>query len=136
MVAWLADNWLALYRAIVGTVALGLRLAQFRHSVKSARVSLEVSCEESSDYQRNLDLLQETEISEPYNRPELVAVYTVKVSDVGTVGAYIQSAGLVTETGERRETLVKAQNDSMMLQSVLRSSQEPLDAKSSRCFSV
>ena len=133
---WIAGNWMAIYGAIVGTVALGLSFAKFRHSIKASQVSLEVFCEKSPDYNKNLTLFEETEESQPWDRPVLVELYSINVRNTGSVSAHIQSAGIVTIEGDRREALVRERNDNLILYPVSRSKQEPLVAKSHRKYAV
>ena len=108
-------NWLALYGAVVGTTALLVNFARYRHSTKSSKVSLSISVAKHRAHDENIQRLTETESEPEYGRPSIVSLYTITITNTGSIDAFIQNAGVITDTNVRKEALgYRNRNESIL----------------------
>lgn len=133
---WLATNWLAAYGAIIGTLAFVLNFARYRHSITEKRISLKVEICKHSNYDENISRLN-TPDSGFGDKPTIVEAYIVTVRNIGSVDAYLQSAGLIDENDVRREALTyRPGSQHRILYPLSQVPDEPIKAKSSKKFNV
>ena len=63
MSIWISENWLALYGAVIGTVALIINLSRFFHTLGKDKVKLRVTAEEHPNKSEN-----EIELANPVQK--------------------------------------------------------------------
>ena len=141
MIEWLSLNWLAFYGAVVGTLALILNFLRLRHQIKSGEPKLSISVAKHSSYDENIARLQAPEEETPpfrSSRPSMVEIYEITVRNLGSVEAHIESCGVVTANGEKKEASVRAagQREFRMMQKTSSNATLSVSAKSSETFSV
>lgn len=130
---WLVENWLALFGAVTGTFALLIHYLSYRHNRNKDQVNLAVSWAPHTDHEENLIRLLKTEDNKPWERPKMVKVYTVTVTNRGNINAPLSRVGVVTETGAERLAHV---NDGRYMQKAASEYIEPVPPKSEATFSL
>lgn len=100
MIQWLTENWLATYGALVGTIALTLNFTRFIHLRKRDTVQLKVSGEPHEHYEGQLHRLIEGREKAVHERPSLVEVYKVRITNKGSIPAHLEDAGVITKDGK------------------------------------
>lgn len=130
---WLAENWLALFGAVTGTFALLIHYLSYRHNRNKDEVDLAVSWAPHADHEENVRELLETEDNKPWDRPGMVEVYTVTVTNRGNINAPLSRVGIITETGVERLAHV---HDGRYMQQATARHIEPIPPKSEETFSV
>ena len=133
MLNWITENWLALFGAITGTVALLIHFLAYQHSRKKGEINLAVSWAPHTQREENIRTLIETEGSKDWERPAMVEVYTVTVTNLGNISAPLSRVGIVTEKGVERLALVNNGND---LQKTSAENVQPIPPKSEQAFSL
>lgn len=139
MLDWITENSLALYGAVVGTVALLINFVRLRHQQQSNQTRLSVSVERSKGYDENIKRLQEPLEDDVYNDgPHLLSVYIVTIRNLGNVEAHIESCGIVTSADERKEALIPYGGGEMsnLLRKVSEAQNVSIPAKSAQRFKV
>jgi len=137
LIDWIAINWLALYGAVVGSVALIISILRYSYTVKKDKIKIKVSAITHPNKLSNIKMLEETEDNEPWDRPSSVKVYAVTVRNVGTVDAYIEDAGIICTLGEKHPALLSEfNNGGAFLREVSMGKDDPIAPKSSRRFDV
>ena len=92
---WIADNWLALYGSIVGTIALFINLSRFIHTIRKDIVKLKVSIEPYPRRHENIQALKNPENKDGPEKIHILEVYYINVRNIGNVTAYIDDVGLI-----------------------------------------
>lgn len=135
---WLSNNWLAMYAAIVGTVALAINFVRFIDSRKRDAVQLTVSGERHENYDAQIRSLVETENEPDWGRPSLVKVYKITIANIGNVAAHIKNAGLKTRCGHTISVLSSriGDIDSTRLGKLEDANTPPIEPKSSQEYWV
>ena len=137
MSTWINDNWLALYGAFVGTVALGINFSRVWIAINKDKIRLRIEHCRRHDYDDKIKALQESLKKEPWERLNLVEVYTIIVKNIGCVDAYIEQAWIVDGDNVRHDALVPERLSRGVILNRLDSAQlEPVKAKSSSKFTV
>ena len=136
MISWLRDHGLALYGSITGTAALLISFFNYRHAVAKDAINLKLSHSPHPQAASNLTRLQSTD-GEPWDLANLAVLHVVTVRNVGTVPVPLEDVGIVTNTGERKQSLVpRRADDPMILGTVAEARLPPLEPRSSRNYSV
>lgn len=133
MQEWFIDNWLALFGALTGTIALLIHYLSYRHSRNKDEIDLAVSVAPHAKREENIRRLSETANSKEWERPNMVEVYTVTVTNRGNISAPLSQVGVVLETGLERLAHV---DDERYLQQATSKNIKPLPGKSHESFSV
>jgi hypothetical protein len=133
MQEWLTHNWLALLGALTGTVALVINYLSYRNNRNKDRIDLTLSCAAHPKQAENVRTLLESEGNEPWNRPNMVEVYTVTVRNRGSINAPLSSVGVITSSGTSRGALV---SNGQFLQQASTTNIESLPPKSERTFKL
>lgn len=134
MEKWLDQNLLAIYGAVVGTIALLLNFKKYRHEVSTTKVGLKVGYVRHSNYDENVAALKTP--GDPWNSPSVAPVYEIEIINSGSIGAFIKSAGVVTSSGERKEALVSQNHGSLVLVPISCKSDLVIPPKSSEKYCV
>jgi len=103
---WISNNWLALYGAIVGTIALFINLFRFFHTLKKDDVKLKVSVSPHENQKQNIERIAQNIDKPDYERTNLAEVYVIKVRNVGNVNAFVEDVNLICKAGVERKALV------------------------------
>lgn len=130
---WFTENWLALFGAITGTIALLIHYLSYRHNRKKDELDLAISWAPHVQRQENLRQLAETESSQDWERPSMVEVYTITVTNRGNIRAPLSRVGVVTDMGLERLAYVR---DGSYLEEATSKHIEPIPPKSEESFSV
>lgn len=139
MLDYLHNNVLALYGALVGTVALFLNFVKLRHDVLTRNVRLKVSYRKSPSYEASLRALSKPPTDKPWSGdgpPNLAVVYLVEVVNVGSVDAFIKTCGIETTSGQQKEALAYSAPNSLILQSISQMNGLSISSKGAKSFSV
>lgn len=123
---WVTENWLALYVAVVATLAMLFSLFRFLHAINKSKVklSLEISPVAS-------DGIQTARQGDMVNRDErgLVEIYHLRIRNTGNIHAYIENATLITKSNQIKEALVGSKLSNISNQTPIQ-----IKAKSSEKF--
>jgi hypothetical protein len=112
---WISQNWLALYGAIVGTIALIINLSKFFHALNKDKVKLRITADPHPNKLENEAELADSHAIEPDGwQRQFLPVYRITVSNVGNVDAHIYSAFVLTGSGDQKHVLVTYPHDSCM----------------------
>jgi hypothetical protein len=130
---WLAENWLALVGAVTGPIVLLIAYLSYRYNRNKEKIDLAVSCAPHDNHDENVRELVETEDDKPWERPGMVEVYTVTVTNRGSIVAPLSRVGVVTQTGSERLALV---HDGRYMEDATANNIEPLPPKTERTFSL
>jgi len=103
---WILNNWLALYGAVVGTIALFINLFRFFHTLKKDKVKLKVSVSPHENQKQNIERIAQNVDKSTYERTNLAEVYVVKVRNMGNVNAFVEDVKLICKEGVERKALV------------------------------
>jgi hypothetical protein len=103
---WFSNNWLALYGAIVGTIALFINLFRFFHTLKKDKVKLKVSLSPHKNKGQNIYLLSQNIKKPIHMKLNLAEVYVIKVRNIGNVNAYVEDVKLTCKAGVERKALI------------------------------
>ena len=106
MQEWILNNWLALYGAVVGTIALFINLFRFFHTLKKDKVKLKVSVSPHENQKQNIERIAQNVDKSTYERTNLAEVYVVKVRNMGNVNAFVEDVKLICKEGVERKALV------------------------------
>ena len=106
MQEWISNNWLALYGAIVGTIALFINLFRFFHTLKKDKVKLKVSVSPHENQKQNIERIAQNVDRPAYEKTNLAEVYVIKVRNIGNVNAFVEDAKLICKAGMERKALV------------------------------
>ena len=133
MQQWFLQNWLALLGAVTGTLALFVNYLSYRHNRNKDRVVLTVSFAAHPEQVDNVRALIESEDKQPWNRPNLVEVYSVTVRNIGSIDAPLSSVGVTADSGRDHAAMVR---HGQFLQKASASNMAPLPPKSEKQFVV
>lgn len=134
MQEWISNNWLALYGAIVGTVALLINLLRFFHTLKKDKVKLKVSVLPHENQKQNIERIAQNADKPIYDKTNLAEAYVIKVRNTGNVNAFIEDVNLICKAGVERKALV---SQNMSHRSILRDIKEvDIAPKSSLNFNI
>nr|MBS0019015.1 hypothetical protein [Gammaproteobacteria bacterium] len=138
MFEWFSENWLAAYAALVGTVALGLNIGRFLYARKRDLIHLKVSGERHKNYEAQLQRLREGGDRQAWERPGLVEVYRVEISNTGSIPAHLRDAGVITKDGQSISVLTNVHNgkNPNHLVPLSASNASPIAPKSSQSYWV
>jgi hypothetical protein len=134
---WLIQNWLAIYGAFAGTLALILNFLRYRHSVQSKKIALKVELHKHPDHDANLQMLEEADESPWGSGPRAVEVYSVTVRNHGSVDAHLSDVGVFDREGKPHEALAfRPEANSLSLYPVTELSNEVVSARSSKTYHI
>lgn len=137
MTEWLNQNLLAVYGAIVGTLALVLNLSGLLHDVRKGAVRLRVQCRPHQDLKSSLTAHAATKTDDAADRRTFFEAYVVTVFNDGAVPAHLADAGVVCADHHVEQALVSQPLGShLILRSVADARLEPIAPKSSETFTV
>lgn len=102
-----SNNWLSVYGAFVGTLALAISAFQYRHAKRKDLVQLSVECEQAADTPTKIKAFIELLKGPEMDKPHLEEIYTVTVRNIGNVDAYIQEVGVRDRSGASHTALVR-----------------------------
>jgi hypothetical protein len=137
LINWLADNWLACYGAITGTLALFISYLGHRHTVKKDTIKLSISFSAHPNQNENIANMLSTEGKEEWDRINLTEVYLVTVKNLGSVPAPLEDVGVITNNGNKKQALISSpQGNSMFLVKISDSQLEPLIPQSAKTFKI
>jgi len=112
---WISENWLALYGAVIGTVALIINLSRFFHTLGKDKVKLRVTAEEHPNKSENEIELANPDSKEPGGGQQpFLPVYRINVTNTGSVDAHIENAYVLTNESIEKHVLVTYPNDHCM----------------------
>ena len=92
---WLTKNWLALYGAVIATIALAPNFLGYVHKVRAGKIRLKLSC-----------------VADP-KPPHHPDRFIVTVTNTGVVPAPLGEAGVVDENGRKHVAIEPVQAGSM-----------------------
>ena len=133
---WLAENALAAYGAVVGTVALLLNLARFVYDRRKDGLRLRVKSRAEGDVVSNSQRLAAPR-DDPFSSPRLLPGYVVTVYNDGHLPAALEDVGIVSADGTDSGALShRPRANDLMLLPVGSAGLEPIPPKSSMSFTV
>ena len=100
---WILDNLLALYAAVVGTIALGLNFARYRYTVNQGKVKLKVLANRHPDIEANKLLLKGESGKATHRRHGSAIAFEITIINTGSTQAYIAGAGVLC-TNDKEHT--------------------------------
>ncbi|WP_280566863.1 hypothetical protein [Chromohalobacter sp. 296-RDG] len=101
---WVQENWLAIYGAIVGTIALALNFGRFWLMLQRGRRTLKVESTVSEQAQRHLDQLAKPE--DPFARGSLLGpIFDVTVINCSHVSMHIHDVGVEVDEAEGKRAV-------------------------------
>src|SRR5690606_32525029 len=106
MEEWISEHWLALYGAIVGTLALFLNVSRFIHAVKKDSVKLKIKVEDHPQKSENIKMITEPASDKDWEVPKIVKTHTLIVRNIGNVDAHIEDAWITCKKGDKHKVLV------------------------------
>ena len=137
MQEWIANNWLAFYGAVVGTLALGINFSKFIHAINKDKIKIRVSVSDHPQKLANIKLLKDGEDNEPLDRINMAEVYIVTVRNIGNVNAHIDDAGVICTHEKSHSALVSSPTGGgCILVSISEAKLDPIAPKSSKKFSI
>lgn len=134
--SWIYENSLALYAAIVGTLALLFNFIRFRHTVTKTKPRIRVQCSKSPEYDRKIRDLKEDEGDGFGGGMSITDVYSVTVRNIGDVDINIRDVWIITDKGQKISALVYADPTSLILDKINERNTSSISPKNSKCFSV
>lgn len=137
LMGWLAENWLACYGAITGSIALVISYLAHRHTIKKDEIKLAVSFSAHPEKEENIKKMFSTEEKMEWEQTNLIVVYLVTVKNLGSVPAPIDDVGVITNEGNKKQALISASlGNSLLLGKISDSQLEPLIPQSAKTFKV
>jgi len=136
MEEWISEHWLALYGAIVGTLALFLNVSRFIHAVKKDSVKLKIKVEDHPQKSENIKMITEPASDKDWEVPKIVKTHTLIVRNIGNVDAHIEDAWITCKKGDKHKVLVSDPNHQMMLSEIPKLHAVKLAPKSSTKLNV
>lgn len=135
--SWLSENGLALYGAVTGTAALLITFFSHRHNVKKDQIKLSVSYADHQNKSQNIERLTTDNSENPFDKPNLVEVYTVTVRNLGSISAPLHDVGVIDKNGNKYQALISHRMSQMnLLQPLSESVDEPLEPRAAKKFSI
>ncbi len=128
-------DFLALYGATVGTIALALNFLRYKHTINSNKVQLKISYKKVKDYQKNIESMQNGYNPETGTGGNIAEVFNVTVLNLGDVDAYLKEVGIVSSNEAKHIALVSSKSIHNLLVDIS-VKEEILKPKSSRTFSI
>ena len=137
MKLWIYQNWLALYGAVVGSIALLINFSRLLYTIKKDKIKLTLSVAPHPEKEKNIERLVATEENEPWDdRPNLVEIYKLTVRNIGNVDAHLEDAGIVCEKGKIHQVLVSTSSNHCVLSNIPNSGLVQIQPKASKKLSV
>ncbi len=134
---WLSENGLALYGAVTGTAALLITFFSHRHNVKKEQIKLSVSYTDHPKKSENIERLNAENEDSPWQKLNIVEVYTVTVRNLGSIPAPLHDVGVKDKNGDKHQVLVRRRDSEFsIVEPIHESDVEPLEPMSARTFSV
>jgi hypothetical protein len=110
---WIQNNWLALYGALIGTVALIFNFSRFIHTVNKDKIKLALSIVPVPNQEAKFREMSEKE-EEPWNRSD-TSVFTITVRNIGNVEAYIENVWVICTKGTKYSASTFLERDNQPL---------------------
>lgn len=116
---WVLENWLALYGAVVGSIALIVNFSRFVHAIGKDKVKLKVIAKDHPNKTENI-----LELSNPQSRElgggqqPFLPIYQIQINNVGNVDAHIESACVICSDKSKVHVLIKYPHDQCMYGSI------------------
>jgi len=111
MQTWIAENWLALYAAIVGTIALTINFSRFIHAISKDKVKFKVVAEPHKNKTENIENLADPTVRELGGQHQMLPVYNIVVRNIGNVDGYIESAAVICNDKTKKHVSIPYSND-------------------------
>jgi hypothetical protein len=135
--SWLGGNELALYGAVIATIALLITFFGYRYNVKKDQIKLSLSYADHPNKSKNIECLYTDNSEKPWDQAKLVEVYTVTVRNLGSIPAPLHDVGVIDKDGKKYQALVShPMSHTILLQSLTESDNEPLKPRAAKTFSV
>jgi hypothetical protein len=136
--AWLKENGLALYGAIVGTIALGFTVWRARYDKRKDSTQLRVTCHAHAELSRSRELIARYDPNESENPiSNMQPAYVVTVYNDGAIPAHIADVGVTDRDGNDASASIRQKGStSLIYGSVKELGVDPLSPKSSKSFTV
>lgn len=96
-------NYLAIYGAAVGSLALLLNFLRYRHAVIDRKAKVVVELVEKMSANGFEERIKERANSAPYFAPQATITHEIKVRNLGNVSVHIQDAWVETVEGIRED---------------------------------
>lgn len=135
-------TYLAIYGAVVGSIALVLNYSRHKHAVDAKKVKLNINYNKHKNLDANLKELSVPGGYDPTTGDggkTRAEVYEVEVCNIGDVAAFIREVGIVTTGGEKHEALISEIFGSSGMRFLSETSSvniEELKPKSSKKFNI
>ncbi len=128
--------FLAIYGAIVGTIALILNFLRYRQAVHTNSVKLKVNYKKVKNFKENIISMQKGYDPLTGTGGSLAKIYEVEIQNLGSVVAYIEEVGIVCDNGEKHIALVRdpSFSSSHVLTTILNIKVDELKPKSAQTF--
>ena len=128
---------LAVYGAIVGTIALSINIFNFIHTKQKDSIRLSVDCVETNQASSDFLSLEATKDNKEWERPSCAHIYDVVVRNIGNTEAFIHEAGIVDKSGETHFAVTSVNlNDPMILGRISQIKSISIKAKASQSFRI
>ena len=151
MIAWIIEwwsavqgtmtkltDWLAVYGAIAGTIALLLNYKRFLYTKNRDKEKLKISIKPHPNREINLKHIYESEGQGHFDRTNMmVKVFVITVRNLKNIDTYIEEASILTKDGKKVSALVSEGGGHTM--SKISSSyqgKKKIDANSHESFNV
>ena len=133
LMKWISSNWLALYGAIVGTIALFINFSRLIHSVQRDKVKVDITTSAHRRASQNIIQMNASQDGEPAQRIKKAEIYLVTIRNTGNVDAYIEDVGMICSKRISHSASVYSGSG---FQTVAEAKQGPIKPKASREFKV
>lgn len=137
MIDWLSHNWLALFGAATGSLALLLNFLGYRHNLQKDKIKLSVEYKSHPRQDENISRMESTAEKQPWEQIGLVPVFVVTIRNLGNVPAPIEGVGLIIDGGRKRPSLVSSKRGvPNIIEAVSSRNVDALPPLSSRDFEI
>lgn len=120
---WISQNYLALYGAVTGTIAILISFFNYRYNVNKDQIKLVISCKEHPMKTENIELLINSSTNNSWDRSDVAEVYLITVRNFSNIPVPLDDVGVIDEHKNKHHISPKTDI-------------ETLKPKSSKTFSV
>lgn len=131
MEEWISQNWLALYGAITGTIALFISISRFVHTVNKDKVKLKFTIGDHPYKEENIKRMHESNNKESFEQINSVSIYSLSIRNIGNVDAHIEDAWIICKNKKVHKILVSEPDDRYFLSDISQSEPIKISPKSS-----
>lgn len=132
-----AGQGLAVYGAIVGTIALSINIFNFIHTKQKDSIRLSVDCVETKQACSDFLSLEATKDNKEWERPSGAHIYDVIVRNIGNTEAFLHEAGIVDKSGETHFAVTSiSPNNPMIIGRISQIKSISIKPKASQSFKI